>query len=182
MDKERGFWQVDLAPNTQELLAFITPRGRVFKCKVMPFGVANAPALFPELMNKIRSILRRRPVVQGHKSLGAQMPAHIDDVCLGTDTQEDHLFLSGEFVAVCQEIPTRLKLGKCEFMQETMQYLEIDTGYGWWTPAASKAKPLMDAKVQREDPKEGLHDVHSFIGTGNFYRCKSRISPTPTPS
>ena len=46
MDKRSGFWQVDLTPNAQGLLAFITPQGRVFKWKVMPFGVANAPALF----------------------------------------------------------------------------------------------------------------------------------------
>ena len=50
----------------------------------MPFGVANAPALFQELMNKILSILRRRPKVQELISRGAQMEAHIDDVCLGT--------------------------------------------------------------------------------------------------
>ena len=36
MDKRSGFWQVDLTPNAQELLAFITPQGRVFKWKVMP--------------------------------------------------------------------------------------------------------------------------------------------------
>ena len=76
----------------------------------------------------------------------------------------------GEFFAVCQENHTRLKLEKCEFMQETMQYLRFDIGYGRWTPAASKAKPLMDAKVQHEDPKKGLHDVRSFIGACNFYR------------
>ena len=58
MDKRSGFWQVDLTPNAQELLAFINPQGRVFKWNVMPFGVANAPALFQELMNKILSILR----------------------------------------------------------------------------------------------------------------------------
>ena len=46
MDKRSGFWQVDLTPSVQELLAFITPQGRVFKWKVMPFGVANARALF----------------------------------------------------------------------------------------------------------------------------------------
>ena len=57
MDKRSGFWQVDLTPNAQELLAFITPQGKAFKWKVMPFGVANAPALFQELMNKILSIL-----------------------------------------------------------------------------------------------------------------------------
>ena len=171
MDKRSGFWQVDLKPNAQQLLAFITPQGRVFKWKVLPFGMANAPALFQELMNKILSILRRRPKVQELISRGAQMEAHIDDVCLGTNTQEDHLILLGEFFAVCQENHTPLKLEKCEFMQETMQYLGFDVAYGWWTPAASKAKPLMDAKVRHEDPKKGLHDVGSFIGACNFYRC-----------
>ena len=37
MDKRSGFWQVDLTPNAQKLPAFITPQGRVFKWKVMPF-------------------------------------------------------------------------------------------------------------------------------------------------
>ena len=31
MDKRSGFWQVDLTAATQELLAFITPKGRVFR-------------------------------------------------------------------------------------------------------------------------------------------------------
>ena len=170
MDKSIGFWQVDLTPNAQELLAFIIPHGRVFKWKVMPFRVANAPALFHEVMNKILSILRRRPKVQELISRGAQMEAHIDDVSLGTNTQEDHLILLNEFFAVCQENHTRLKLENCEFMQETMQYLGFDGGYGWPTPAASKAKPLMDANVRHKDPKKGLHDVRSFIGACNFYR------------
>ena len=169
MDKLSGFWQVDLTPNAQELLAFITPQGRVFRWKVMPFGVANAPTLFQKLMNKILSFLRRRHQVQELISRGAQREAHIEDVGLGTNTQEDPIILLGEFFAVCQENHTRLKLEKCEFMQETMQYLGFDIGYGWWTPAASKAKPLMDAKVRHEDPKKGLHDVRSFIGAWNFY-------------
>ena len=63
MDNRSGFWQVDLTAPAKELLAFITPKGRVFKWKVMLFGVANAPALFQELMNKILYILRRRPLV-----------------------------------------------------------------------------------------------------------------------
>ena len=129
MDKRSGFWQVDLTPNAPELLAFITRQGRVFNWNVLPFGVANAPALFQELMNKILSILRQRAVVQELISRGA-------DVCLGTNTQEDHLILLGEFFAVCQENHTRLKLNKCAFLQETMQYLGFHIGYGRWTPAA----------------------------------------------
>ena len=47
--------------------------------------------------------------------------------------------------------------------------------------AASKVKPLMDAKVRHEDPKKGLHDVRSFIGACNFYHrhIKNFIYPCP---
>ena len=124
-DKRSGFWKVDLTPNAQELLAFITPQGRVFKWKVMPFGVDNTPALFQELMNKYQSIIRRTPVVQELISRGAQVEAHIDDVCLGTNSQENCPILLGEFFAVCQENHTRLKLEKCEFMAEIMQFLGL---------------------------------------------------------
>ena len=44
MDKRSGFWQVDLTAPAQELLAFMTAKGSVFKWKVMPFGVPIAPA------------------------------------------------------------------------------------------------------------------------------------------
>ena len=36
-DKRSGFWQVYLTAASQELLALITPKGRVFKWQVMPF-------------------------------------------------------------------------------------------------------------------------------------------------
>ena len=128
MDKRSGFWQVDLTAAAQELLAFITPKGRVFKWKVMPFRVANAPALFQELMNKILYILRRWPLVQELISRGAEMEAHIDDVSLGTNTQEDHVLVLREFFIVCQENHLRIKLEKCEFMKEEMEYLGFDVG------------------------------------------------------
>ena len=57
MDKRTGFWRVDLTRAAQELLVFVTPKGRVFRSKIMPFGVANAPALLRELMKKILYIL-----------------------------------------------------------------------------------------------------------------------------
>ena len=63
-------------------------------------------------MNKILSILRRRGKVQELIPRGAKMEADIDDVCLGTNTQEDHLILFAEFFAVSQENQTRHKLEK----------------------------------------------------------------------
>ena len=73
MNKRSGFCQVNLTRAAQELLAFVTPKRRVFAWKVMPFGVANAPALLRELLNKIPYILRRRPLVQELVSRGAEM-------------------------------------------------------------------------------------------------------------
>ena len=106
MDIRSGFWQVDLTSAAQELLAVINPKGSVFKWKVMPFGVVNAPTLFQEIMNKNLYILRRRPLVQELISRGAEMEAHIDDVSLGTHTQEDHVLLLRELFIVCQENPS----------------------------------------------------------------------------
>ena len=169
MDKRSGFWQVDLTAEAQELLAFITPKGHVSKWKVMSLRVANAPALFQELMNKILYILRRRTLVQELISRGAEMEAHIDDLSLGTNTQEDHVLLLRELFIVCQEEHLRIKLEICEFMKEEMEYLGFDVGYGWWKPAASRMQPLQDMQI-RDDPKKGLHDVRSFVGACSFYR------------
>ena len=169
MDKRSGFWHVDRTRAAQELLAFVTPKGRVFRWKVMPFGVANAPALFLEPMNKILYILRRRPLVQELVSCGAEMEALIDDVSLGIDTQEDHILLLQEFLTVSQENHLLIKLQNSEFMREEMEYLGFDGGYGWWKPAACKMQPLQDMQIG-DDPKQGLHDVRSFLGTCNFYR------------
>ena len=63
MDKRSSFWQIDLTERAQDLTAFIAPDGRVYKWRVMPFGIANAPALFQELMNQIIALCKRRPAV-----------------------------------------------------------------------------------------------------------------------
>ena len=89
-------------------------------------------------MNQILYILRRRTLVQEPISCGAEMEADIDDVSLGTNIHEDHILLLQEVFAVCQENHLRIKLEKCEFMHEEMEYLGFDVGYGWWKPAASK--------------------------------------------
>ena len=67
-------------------------------------------------------------------------------------------------------------------MQETVQCLGFDIGYGWRTPAASKAKPLMDAKVRNEDPKKDSMMYVVSLGPATSTATISRISPTPAPS
>ena len=59
------------------------------------------------------------------------MEPHIDDVSLGTNTQEDHVLSLPESFPVCQENHLRIKLEECEFMKEEMEYLGFDVGYRW---------------------------------------------------
>ena len=97
------------------------------------------------------------------------MESHIDDLSLGTSTQDNHVLLLREAFIVCQETHLRIKLEKCEFMKEEMDYLGFDVGYCWWKPTASKMQPLQDMQI-RVDPEEGLHDVRSILGACNFFR------------
>ena len=166
VEKRSGFPQVDLTREAQELLAFVMPIGRVSRWKVMPFGVANAPALFQELMHKILNILRCRPLFQELVPCGAATEAHMDDVSLGTNTQVDHILLR-EFFTVCQENHLRIKIEKCEFMREEIKDLDLHVWYAFWKPAASKMQPLQDIP---DEPKKGSHDVRSFVGVCDFYR------------
>ena len=128
----------------------------------MPFGVANPSAVFQELMYEILYILRHRPHVQELVSRGAEMEAHIDDVSLDTNTQEDHILLLQEFFTVYQENHLHIKLEKCEFMREEMEYLGFDVGCGWSKPAASKMQRLQDMQI-RNDPKKGFFWQLQFL-------------------
>ena len=153
MDKRSGFWQIDLTERAQDMLAFIGPDGRVSKWLVMPFGIANAPA--------VEKPPKRRAVLE----------AHIDDVILGTNTIEDHLILRQEFYAVCQEHHLRIKLEKCEFLKTETDYVGFQIGDGWWKPQDQKMKLLLDFDPTDSCSKaEGVQNIRQFIGSCSFYR------------
>ena len=137
----------------------------------MPFGIANAPALFQELMNQIIPLYKRRPAVQELLQRGAVLEAHIDDVILGTNTIDDHLLLLREFYTVCQENHLRIKLEKCKFLSLETNYLGFHIGDGWWKPQDQKMKPLMDFDLTDSMSKaEEVQKIRQFIGSCNFYR------------
>ena len=156
---------MDLTERAKELSAVIAPNGQVFGWNVMPFGSANAPATFQELMNQIIAIMKRRPKVQQLLRKGAVIEAYIDDVFLGSNTTADHKVLIDKFLSVCQECNTRVKIEKCEFMREVVEYL----GYQWWKPVEDKVAPLLKATI-RDHPVQGVKDIRAFIGSCNFYR------------
>ena len=169
MDARSGFWQVAVSKRAQELLAFVTPKGRVYKWLVMPFGVSNAPAVFQELMQKVLSLVRQRPRAREVLKRGGEMEVHIDDVMLGTDTEEDHRILLEEFLLTCQETNMRIRLDKCDLLKEEITYLGFEMGWGWWRPNPAKLAPLLTTQISPQ-ATQGLKDLRSFVGAANFYR------------
>ena len=164
VDMRSGFWQIELSKRAQDLTAFVTPSGRVFKWLVMPFRLKNAPAVFQELMEQVLAQMRRKPRVKELNGRGANFGAFFDDGGFGTNSIEDHIQLLEEFFLACQENDLRIKLPKCTFCKEELTYLGFDIGHGFWRPSQKKLAALMNAEIS------SLKDLKKFLGACNFYR------------
>lgn len=57
LDLLSGYWQVEVAEEHRKKTAFCTIEG-LFKFKVMPFGLCNAPAMFQRLMDLLLARLQ----------------------------------------------------------------------------------------------------------------------------
>ena len=76
-DMLKGYWQVPLTQRAHEISAFATP-SILYQCKVMPFGMKNAPATFQRMINKlVRDIDRYE--------------GYIDDVVIYSDNWSGHV-------------------------------------------------------------------------------------------
>ena len=135
----------------------------------MPYVVANAPAVFQEMMNKVLGILKRRAPVQEFIARGAEMEVHIDNFMLGTETAEDHMLLLRDFFSICEECSLRVKIEKCERLKRDLDYLGFQMGHGWWRPSSEKLEPLLSF-TRRDDPVKGVKDIRSFVCAASFYR------------
>ena len=51
LDAKQGYWQIRVQKESQEKTAFVTFDG-LYKFRVMPFGLCNAPATFQRLMQR----------------------------------------------------------------------------------------------------------------------------------
>ena len=107
----------------------------------MLFGLTNAPATFQELMNQVVARMKLKPTVQALLKRGAVTEVYIDHVLLGTDDADDHLRLVEEFFRTFEECNTRVKLEKCEFMQEEIEYLGFQVGWRCWRPVKEESCP-----------------------------------------
>ena len=108
LDLASGFWQIKVAPDSQEKTAFSTPHGH-FEFRVMPFGLMNAPSVFQRLMQQILSSI--------NPDDGPNfVTAYIDDLLIFSSTLVEHLNHLRLVLEKLREFGLKLNPSKCCFI------------------------------------------------------------------
>jgi len=115
-DFSSGFWQIPLAEESKDLTAVTTHRG-LFRFKVMPFGLVNAPATFNRAMRKLLVDMQ-------------SIYSYLDDVVTGTIEWTDHLKILREFFSRVRAANLVLRPAKCQVGFATVDYLGFRIGEG----------------------------------------------------
>src|ERR1700731_1826676 len=154
LDVRKGFNNIWTTRRTEELLAFICEDGH-FLCRVMPFGVSNAPAIFQSLMDALFRIL----VTTGHVFV------YVDDILIAADTLEELREYSSQVFSVLRDNNLTVNPSKCEFKRTQVTYLGVVISQG----TIEKSKKWCSAIDDWPIPKSAC-DARKITALGSYYR------------
>ena len=117
MDLRWGYNNVRIKEGDEWKAAFTTPEGS-FEPTIMFFGLTNSPATFQAMMNELlRDLINTGKVA-----------VFIDDVIVGTETEEGHDELVAEVVKRLEENDLYMKPEKCKWKVREVEFLEVVIG------------------------------------------------------
>ena len=154
LDLASGYWQVGMAPDSQEKTAFTTNTG-LYEFTVMPFGLCNAPATFQWLMENVLAGLARDKCL-----------VYLDDILVIGQTFEEHLTNLREVFSRLRRAGLKLKPTKCKLLRKEVDILgHVVSRQG----IAADPKKVM-AVTEFPRPTD-LRALHAFLGLTSYYRC-----------
>lgn len=153
LDANCGYWQINIRPEDRVKTAFICHEG-CFEYTRMPFGLCNAPATFQRTMDIVLSGFRWKTYL-----------VYLDDVVVFSDTFDDHLNYVSQVLNCLKTVGFSLKLSKCDFFKEEINYL----GHTIRPGKLMVAKNTVEAVKNFKPPETQTH-IKSFLGLCNFYR------------
>ena len=112
MDFKSGFWQIKIAPGSQQYTAFMVGNLGFYKFTCMPFGLCNAPTTFQHLMQNTLGELNLTYCI-----------IYLDDVIVFGHMEEEHLECLRVAFERFREFNLKLKPLKCSFSQLEFVYL-----------------------------------------------------------
>ena len=123
----------------------------LYKYKRLPYGVASAPAVFQNLMENVLSGI-------------PNVVSYLDDILVTGKDDAEHLTTMKAVFNRLQQFGLRLKLPKCRFLQQSVEYLGhlVDAKGLHATP--SKVKALIEAPAPRD-----ITELRAFLCLLNYY-------------
>ena len=154
MDLRWGYNNVRIKEGDEWKAAFMTPEGS-FEPTVMFFGLTNSPATFQAMMNELlRDLINTGKVA-----------VFIDDVIVGTKTEEGHDELVAEVVKRLEENDLYVKPEKCKWKVREVEFLGVIIGPEGIKMEEGKVKGVLEWPTPH-----CVKDIQKFLGLANYYR------------
>ena len=153
LDLASGYWQVEMDAADREKTAFVT-QGGLYKFRVLPFGLANAPATFERLMERVL------PGIAWSECL-----VYLDDILVFGPDFETTLARLESVLDRLGAAGLKLKAKKCQLFQEEIPFLGHIVSAAGIAADPAKCQQVRDWPVPRD-----LHEVRSFVGLCSYYR------------
>nr|CAD2204781.1 unnamed protein product [Meloidogyne enterolobii] len=151
-DLQSGFHQVKMDKKHTDRTAFITHCG-LYEFLRLPFGLAGAPHTFQKVMEEIRQQLSRSFLV------------YLDDVILGSQTEDQHLEDLKAFLNVMCEVGMKLRAEKCRWGCSEIRYLGFLISDKGVRMDDKDLKPILTIKKP-----QNLAELCSLIGVFSYFR------------
>jgi len=121
----------------------------------MFFGIMNSSATFQAMMNEIlRDMINEEKVV-----------AFVDDVLVGTETEESHDEVVEEVLRQLEENNLYVKPEKCMWKVRKVPFLGVVMGEGRVEIEEDKVEGVLKWPMP-----QCMRDVRKFLGLTNYYR------------
>jgi Reverse transcriptase (RNA-dependent DNA polymerase) len=153
LDHNSGYWQIPVSPEGIEKTTFTSNEG-TFQFTRMPFGLRNAPATFQLTVDTVLSGLMWKTCL-----------FYFDDIIVFSNSSKEHARHLDEVLSILYGAGLSLKLAKCAFLRETVNFLGHIIRPGKLEVFSKTMDVLKTAKAPTTQT-----ELRSFLGICNVYR------------
>ena len=163
IDLRSGYHHIALGKSSRAKTAFVTPFGK-YEFLMVPFGLAQAPAYFQLLMNKVL------------KGLKFAM-TYLDDIIIFSQDESQHLEHLEIVFSHLQEAGLKMKRSKCDFFKSEIHYL----GH-LISPEGISPLPNKLDSIKHMPAPNSAKEIKQFLGlTGNYRKFVPRFADISRP-
>ena len=151
IDLRSSYHHITLGKSSRAKTAFVTPFGK-YKFLMVPFGLAQAPAYFQLLMNKVL------------KGLKFAM-TYLDDIIIFSQNELQHLEHLEIVFSCLREAGLKMKHSKCDFFKSEIHYLGHLISPKGISPLPNKLDSIKHMPVLNS-----VKEIKQFLGLTGYYR------------